>query len=545
GKSFVEFAEDMKNTYAPYCRNHDEVITVMEKYKGNPEIREYFQKLINNMREYCNVFDLDALLIKPVQRILKYPLFLGELLRVTEDSHKDKVEVCQAINAVTDVAKAINEYKRRKDLVYKYKRESDASLGEMFSKLNLHTLKKKSNRMRGRLSNTMGISLQTRDENFEREENRFRSLEKAVKVLLKDVQCYMDNVQVRLDYSNIYIKIIYEVKKFKSLYLKISQQHYPQLRSTVEQLVIIPLNKLTVMFNGPIKVIEKRFDKLLDYDNLFKKSKDTGKYNDALDSAKNDYEAMNAQLLDELPKLYRLVYQVFTDCMRCFIQAQKKYLDISLQETYSILDSFIETFNVKHTSVLDRISGLSFIPRGFNPKYDSLHRQDSVKTEKKKRISDTGLSIQSESQKVFVIQQFPRDKLYQVNRNYKASDLMDLCLNQGTVVGVLKEQDPMGNKDKWFVDDGSNKGFIHKSALSLFQSSLNSDPIEVSHIHFLLQYYYSEYSFTARNQNEVTLFEGQVVTVLAKHDLNSNTEWWLVDADGNHGYVPSNYLKAM
>ena len=34
----------------------------------------------------------------------------------TEDNHPDKDKILQAINAMTDVATAINEYKRRKDL---------------------------------------------------------------------------------------------------------------------------------------------------------------------------------------------------------------------------------------------------------------------------------------------------------------------------------------------------------------------------------------------------------------------------------------------
>ena len=38
------------------------------------------------------------------------------LLQATEDNHPDKAEILQAINAMTDVATAINEYKRRKDL---------------------------------------------------------------------------------------------------------------------------------------------------------------------------------------------------------------------------------------------------------------------------------------------------------------------------------------------------------------------------------------------------------------------------------------------
>ena len=39
-------------------------------------------------------------------------------------------------------------------------------------------------------------------------------------------------------------------------------------KESVEFKVITPLNRLLTMFQGPIKVIKKRHDKLLDYDNL-------------------------------------------------------------------------------------------------------------------------------------------------------------------------------------------------------------------------------------------------------------------------------------
>ena len=66
-----------------------------------------------------------------------------------------------------------------------------------------------------------------------------------------------------------------------------------------------------------------------------------------------------------------------------------------------------------------------------------------------------------------------------------------------------------------------------------------------STIILLFQFYYALYGFTARNNNEITLFDGQVVTVLKKHDQENNTDWWLVDADGVKGYAPANYLQPM
>ena len=42
----------------------------------------------------------------------------------------------------------------------------------------------------------LGFIDQTRDENFDKEETRYRNLEKIVRVFVKDVQIYMDQVVV-------------------------------------------------------------------------------------------------------------------------------------------------------------------------------------------------------------------------------------------------------------------------------------------------------------------------------------------------------------
>lgn len=42
--------------------------------------------------------------------------------------------------------------------------------------------------------------------------------------------------------------------------------------------------------------------------------------------------------------------------------------------------------------------------------------------------------------------------------------------------------------------------------------------------------------------SEISLTENSVVMLVSDHDIEGNSEWWLVDKDGKQGYVPSNYL---
>ena len=67
-------------------------------------------------RAEVQAWDLQSLLIKPVQRVLRYPLFLGQLMKHTESDHPDYKPLHQAREAMDQVAQDINEFKRRKDL---------------------------------------------------------------------------------------------------------------------------------------------------------------------------------------------------------------------------------------------------------------------------------------------------------------------------------------------------------------------------------------------------------------------------------------------
>jgi hypothetical protein len=61
-------------------------------------------------------WDLVSLLIKPVQRVLKYPLLVDKLVESTADSHPDYKAAHKAKDVMSKVAQDINEFKRRKDL---------------------------------------------------------------------------------------------------------------------------------------------------------------------------------------------------------------------------------------------------------------------------------------------------------------------------------------------------------------------------------------------------------------------------------------------
>lgn len=63
-----------------------------------------------------NLLDMGSLLIKPVQRVMKYPLLLGELWQATPEDHPDNRPMKEALAEAKIINLNINEFKRRKDI---------------------------------------------------------------------------------------------------------------------------------------------------------------------------------------------------------------------------------------------------------------------------------------------------------------------------------------------------------------------------------------------------------------------------------------------
>ena len=58
-----------------------------------------------------------------------------------------------------------------------------------------------------------------------------------------------------------------------------------------------------------------------------------------------------------------------------------------------------------------------------------------------------------------------------MTRSVSGATPHDLSATKGTIVGVIKTQDPMGDSSKWFVDNGSMKGFVESQYLEISDES--------------------------------------------------------------------------
>ncbi|XP_074722963.1 rho guanine nucleotide exchange factor 38 [Strix uralensis] len=607
GEVFLQIKGPLEDTYKIYCYRHDDAHTMLESYEKDEELKQHLRHCVQSLKKIYeeegkpNLMDMGSLMIKPVQRVMKYPLLLCELLNSTPASHPDHKVLQDALFAMKNINVNINELKRRKDLVLKYKRnDDDETLKEKFSRLNIHSISKKSKRVTSHLKILTGGEPQVKDQTFNKEEKLFRSLEKTVKLCVKNISLSSQHLQDSMHLAAQNIIGLQEILQDKDnevndcLKKRNTANLCEDLMAQMDKLVLTPLSALQALFSGPQKLIQKRYDKLLDYNSYLQRS--TG---EEPDLAKKDYEALNAQLVEELQVFNKAAKKIVLNCLHCFITLLRNIMSAALQSNSAVVVpvplSFSSICEVQN-QLMEEVHKLNFVKENSSATF--IERKLSL--EKKKPVpSPLESPRQTEGQRSKLLSTYSIELLYQAKRKCNATQEFDIDLHEGELVAVVEQKDPFGTTSRWLVDTGILKGYVYSSFLrpynpakaqkdiaennfddddfdniSLFvssrpstDSSTRSPRHKKSDSSSSLLFcensmingtgsdafqdmddqhtFYAVYAFQARNDQELSLQEYQKVRILQFSDLSGNKEWWLAEAKGQKGYVPSNYLGKM
>lgn len=136
-----------------------------------------------------------------------------------------------------------------------------------------------------------------------------------------------------------------------------------------------PIQQLLTLFQGPSTLIGKRKDKLLDYDHLqhaLEKTKDKEpdrlkQLTEQCTAAKRNYEALNTQLLEELPVFRVKVSKMVSRNIAIFLRAQNQlYLEWAelLQSLVSSEEGvgLVEMHNILLQEACQQLTQLSVVP---------------------------------------------------------------------------------------------------------------------------------------------------------------------------------------
>ncbi|XP_023123856.2 LOW QUALITY PROTEIN: rho guanine nucleotide exchange factor 38 [Amphiprion ocellaris] len=492
GEVFIQAKAALEDVYKIYCYHHDDANGALKSYEKEEEIKQHFTacvlalKKIYDQEGKPNLLDMGSLIIKPVQRIMKYPLLLGELWHATPEDHPDHRPLQEAFTAAKIINVNINEFKRRKDIVMKYKRlEDEGTLRGKLNKFNIHSIRKKGDRFAGYLKILTGVEPQVRDEVFDREEKLFRSLEKAVRQLVKNVHCYLQYTQemVSVAVQNVHDmeNIVKDPNKngTSGSSLNNGNDPYKHFKDRMEHLVLTPLSSLQGMFTAPQKLIQKRYDKLLDYCSRLERSSSFSSPSSTTSSspslvseeppgpARRDYEALNALLVEELQRFNVAAYTILTNSVVYLVDLLRGLMNNvlvgapSIQQLPAPLSNIAEVQN----SIMDELNNLTFVKDNAQK---LMERKVSFERQRDKKTVMPEVQHQTEEQRAWLLTEYPLSRLYQLKRKCNGCQEQDLSLLEGELVALLEDTDPLGSSSRWLVHTGGAQGYVYSTFLKQY-----------------------------------------------------------------------------
>ena len=161
--------------------------------------------------------------------------------------------------------------------------------------------------------------------------------------------------------------------------------------------MVSPLESLLSLFQDPLHLISKRKDKLLDYDHLqyaYEHAEEPEKIKQLREEsllAKRNYEALNTQLLEELPNLLEIATHMLQHQLTVLVQAQFAFHSDVSKLLYPFCEEIVSSTEIhaEHVTELavvsQKLTQLSLVPA-------SLAMNFTLKAAIPKRGSEGSLS---------------------------------------------------------------------------------------------------------------------------------------------------------
>ncbi|KAI9482857.1 MAG: Dbl homology domain-containing protein [Benjaminiella poitrasii] len=340
----------MEQIYGEYCKRHEDAICkIQELNTTRPTVQDCKEKIQGRTMSW----DLPSLLIKPVQRILKYPLLLKEIVALSSEKDPDYQQLVKIFNEIQQVADHINEIKRRKDLVEQiikdHKRILDKNVNSNSKKNTSHSSHSLCRRQgfNKRISRRVhrhkkDFSTTTHDTFFDDLYRQFISRQTVARQFERDVQAWaittcehahalsrlINSLDTILYNNNRTLPLPHTDPKRASFKTLVCHFEFYSMESKLQRLVYGPIASYLKLFKNPLQVIQKRNRKFIDYDRMMmSKNKNSQRYtmDHPLQLSAEAYLSLNAHLLDELPVFLDLTANYFAIIVDDFRRIQTSY----------------------------------------------------------------------------------------------------------------------------------------------------------------------------------------------------------------------------
>ena len=306
-----------------YITRHPAALARLGSLPQTPALAAFHNTTRALAQQLSPVWDLSSLLIKPVQRLLKYALLLHAIIEVTPNSHGDKDDLRRAKAMIEDVLRAINESQQRREAVK-----------EVFAAGKpAELLKKKGIGIVGRVRGGVGRSI-TQDDSEEavqvaRMERDIPRIDAFIRQFIEETVEWVKSVPALMSALCLWAEGFGRViglgpdvssEAFDAFFFVVDKQ----LSAICTELEAIVREQLVPQLSALLETI-KRPKLLLEtlhalephhFASLQHVSSAKGRPPSALNEASTAYVALRAQLCAELPSYLKLLNTGVTLCVR-------------------------------------------------------------------------------------------------------------------------------------------------------------------------------------------------------------------------------------
>ena len=424
GQAFVSSMTNMEAIYREYIRGRHAANQRISQLQPLPGVKEWLKECSDNSSDITNAWSLDALLVKPIQRITKYPLLLTELLQATPADHPDHSQLREAHKKITEINHRINEVKKHTEIVdqvmNRKRKESDVRAG----------LTKAFGRRAEKLRQHVGINEMYEDGEYARLKMDYDNNGVHLLIVSKDCVGYIDSIKA-------WVVRMCELAAAAEAWLDVGHSNHPQAESKLRQLsqairgintmalpdhtelvmrkVILPMEKTLVMIErfktDPKGLIMKREKKILDY-NQAKNRKDRGeKLDRKMTERMEQWEAINVESKQRMRKVLAASTVLVQSCLATLVQLHMGWLAMVEQkfaaamaipleglEHLDLVKEWQEDFDYQHafamslgvcngTLLAEAMNLMSFLTPGSTLNGEDSPRQSSWNSGAKRSIS--------------------------------------------------------------------------------------------------------------------------------------------------------------
>ncbi|EPE03967.1 rho guanyl nucleotide exchange [Ophiostoma piceae UAMH 11346] len=345
GPVFRRHIDEMKLVHEGFLRSSDGAAKRLIQIQEDPAVKLWLTECNEVAQDLTAAWNLDSLLIKPMQRITKYPNLISQLLQYTPADHPDRPGLMEVRTLLETAILEINKTKKNFELVGQIvgrkRKDSDVRAGfaRAFGK-RVDKLQVSSNRP-------------PEDPEYTKLHEKFGDDYLRLQVVLRDVEFYTRQVST-------YVHEFLQLLSAMELVMRLQPSPYPEIESKwshfnmsmrdlekvaleahltqVRKHVIEPFELVIKCYGNPSLAMKKRAKRRLDYERAVQLKKGGKKIDKQLAELVEQYEALNETLKKELPILSTNTEKIGNICLGNFVNIQVRWFAIWRDKVKIVLD---------------------------------------------------------------------------------------------------------------------------------------------------------------------------------------------------------------